>query len=95
MNLESNVAYYMTTDIIGGGTRLGVRGQHSEEKQQKKKKKKEKKKRKKRSFSKFTRKLQILPQNLGGGGAKPYCCPPHLWNWGRGQSSYRAISNYI
>jgi len=34
------------------------------------------KKKEKRSFSKFTRKLQILPQNLGG--AKPYCCPPPL-----------------
>ena len=29
----------------------------------------------KRSFGKFTRELQILPQNLGGGGTKPYCCP--------------------
>ena len=27
----------MTTDIIGGGTRLEVRGQHSEEKQSRKK----------------------------------------------------------
>jgi hypothetical protein len=52
-----DIENHMATDIIGGGTKFRVKGQNSEEQQSSKK----------RSFRIFTRELQILAQNWGGG----------------------------
>ena len=59
-----DIANYMTTDIIGGGTKFGVRGQNSEERQSRKK-----------GLSEYLPGNCKFCHKIGG-GAKPYCPPP-------------------
>jgi hypothetical protein len=60
-----DIENYMTTDIIGGGTKFGVKGQNSEEKQSGKK-----------GLSEYLPGNCKLCAKIEGRGAKPYFPPP-------------------